>query len=236
MEKMLSTKRSPVYRKLLFENAKFKEINGFLSLASLTDLALEVEYTKNMAICDMSWLPRSGLKGNDAINWLKTMSLRFPEKTNLTVKTENGYLIIKLGNMEYLILADPNYKSLQSINNLVDIDSIMLNSENGKVYHLPKLDSHACFLVCGCCTPQLLAKLCAIDLRTKSFKNLDVVQTSIARVNAIVIRNDLENSLAYLVLIESSYSEYFWDCLIDGINEFDGKIIGVNALELITRQ
>ena len=90
------------------------------------------------------------------------------------------------------------------------------------------------FSLTGGNVPGMLAKLCAVDLRPQKFSNLSIVQTSIARVASIVIRNDLSKTSAYLLLTDSACAEYLWDCMIDAMQEFDGQIVGCSNFNFLT--
>ena len=52
--------------------------------------------------------------------------------------------------------------------------------------------------------PAMFAKICGVDLRPKSFANHAIAQTSVARTNAIVIRDDLGDVLAFHLLGDSA--------------------------------
>jgi sarcosine oxidase subunit gamma len=58
-----------------------------------------------------------------------------------------------------------------------------------------------------------------------------VAQTSVARVTAIIIRRDVESSLAFHVLADSASAYYLWDFLLDAMNEFGGVVCGAEAVQ-----
>jgi sarcosine oxidase subunit gamma len=76
----------------------------------------------------------------------------------------------------------------------------------------------------------MLAKLCGVDLADESFSDGSVAQTSLARLSAIVIRNDFGSGIAFSILADSASAEYLWDCLIDAMDEFSGSICGIESL------
>lgn len=59
-------------------------------------------------------------------------------------------------------------------------------------------------------------------MRRHVFQGDDVAQTPVARLNAIVIRQDDR----YHLLADSAFTEYLWSCLIDAMAEFKGSIAG----------
>jgi sarcosine oxidase subunit gamma len=96
-------------------------------------------------------------------------------------------------------------------------------------YLLPRRHSHFWFLVSGERAAQMFAKLCGVDLRPGKFADGAIAQTSFARMNAVVIRDDRGGALAYHLLGDSASAAYLWDCLIDAMAEFDGKPVGLAA-------
>ena len=76
---------------------------------------------------------------------------------------------------------------------------------------------------------QMFAKLCGVDLRPGKFADGAIAQTSLARMNAVVIRDDRGGALAYHLLGDSASAAYLWDCLTDAMAEFDGRPVGLAA-------
>ncbi|MCR6629846.1 MAG: hypothetical protein NVV74_07215 [Magnetospirillum sp.] len=72
----------------------------------------------------------------------------------------------------------------------------------------------------------MLAKLCGVDLRRHVFADGAVAQTSVARLNGILIRQGED----FHLLADSASAEYLWDCLVDAMAEFGGSVAGVNHL------
>jgi sarcosine oxidase subunit gamma len=103
-------------------------------------------------------------------------------------------------------------------------------------YRLPRADSHAWLLVAGADAPAMLAKLCAVDLRPRAFANHAVAQTVLARIGAIVVRDDLGAALSYHLLCDSASVEYLWDCLLDAAAEFEGATVSLDALRTVAGQ
>ena len=95
---------------------------------------------------------------------------------------------------------------------------------------MPRWDSHCWFAVAGADAPRMFAKLCGVDFAAESFPDGTVAQTSVARLSAIVIRNDIGNAVTFSLLAESASAEYLWDCLIDAMGEFAGVICDVDSL------
>jgi sarcosine oxidase subunit gamma len=95
---------------------------------------------------------------------------------------------------------------------------------------MPRGESHCWFTVTGEQAPAMLAKLCGVDLRPAKFAAGQIAQTSVAKINAIVIRCPAGEVVAYHLLADSASAEYFWTYLTDAMAEFEGKPIGLAAV------
>ena len=79
----------------------------------------------------------------------------------------------------------------------------------------------------------MMAKMCGIDLRAHRFVNHAIVQTSVARMNAILIRNDRGDTYALDMVLDSASIVYMWECLTDAMAEFDGRPVGLDAVRAL---
>ena len=79
---------------------------------------------------------------------------------------------------------------------------------------------------------QTMAKICGVDLRKSSFPPDAIVQTSVARVNAVIVRHEENNIPIFSILSDSSSAEYLWDSLLYAMREFNGHVFGIDVLGL----
>ena len=207
------------------------EINGYAVIANIDDAYIEADNAKNLALSDVSHLARIGIKNYSKDLEIQKLIQNIPNKIN-TANNLQGSLVAKLGMDELLIL--------NTIESNSDLPLLVTNSHfsetiySGSACFFPRQDSNTCFVLTGKYVPDILAKLCAFDLRDKNFKNLQVSQTIVARISAIIIRNDLSHCCCFYLLIDSAYSSYLWDVLIDAMEEYSGAVIGVESLKLLT--
>jgi sarcosine oxidase subunit gamma len=82
----------------------------------------------------------------------------------------------------------------------------------------------------------MFSKICGVDLRTHKFSHSHIAQTSVAKTNAVVIRNDLGSTPVFYVLSDISGVEFLWDCLLDAMQEYGGYAVGVSALQRLTKE
>ena len=85
---------------------------------------------------------------------------------------------------------------------------------------------YANFLVAGPQARQVLRKLTSLDLERSG-------QTSLAHVQAIVLRQDLGGLPAYQVLVGRDYGESVWESLLHAGEEFHLEPVGVEAVRML---
>ena len=106
-----------------------------------------------------------------------------------------------------------------------------LRASTYQCYAVRRQDSHYWFALTGASSPSTFAKLCSVDLSPDHFADHAVAQTSVARTSAVIVRHDINGTLCYYLLGDSSTILYIWTCLTDAMNEFDGQVLGARALK-----
>ena len=222
-----------VYRKILERNASFETLGDAAVARDFGDPAGELERARRLGLADLSPLPRLGVKGAGTADWLAGRGLTVPGDSNQAVRQSSGVLAARLAPAELLLLGDLS-------GDPAPIDAIAaawraephspVPPERPRGYLLPRRHSHFWFVVSGESSAPMFAKLCGVDLRPGKFADGRIAQTSLARMNAVVIRGDRGGTLAYHLLGDSASAAYLWDCLIDAMTEFDGAPVGLAAL------
>ncbi len=220
----VASSRSQLYRWHAARGAEFAELAGAVFVGRYGDN--EKSAARHLGVCDLSLAPRFGVTGPGAGGWLETQRFDVPPRPNTSRRQSNGDLLSRLSDEEFLCLG---LACLEGAADCAVCDGDMAAGPS-RVVRLPRADSHCLFSVCGDATAEMFSKLCGVDLRPDRFADGSVAQTSVARVNAIVIRRDLGDAVNFLLLTATPAAEYLWECLIDAIAEFEGRPIGVAAL------
>jgi sarcosine oxidase subunit gamma len=225
-------RRSFVYQKLHSLGARFGEVNAAAVALAYGDASPESEakQARSLALVDLSPLPRCGFKGRGTGEWLTEQGIQAPPESNRAAAQNDGCLAVRLAPSEVLILgnwAEPN-DATGRLEAAWRADEIPPRIPRG--FPMPRQESHAWFAVSGEHAATMFAKLCAVDLRPVAFDNGAVAQTSVARLNVVIIRHDLGETPNYFVLPDSASAVYFWDCLADAMDEFAGTPVGLDAL------
>ncbi|MDR3213642.1 MAG: hypothetical protein LBT71_07000 [Azoarcus sp.] len=193
--------------------------------AVLVDRYRETESIDACALADLTNLPRLGLRGRAAAERLIAEGFRLPEAPNRLVRAASGEALLRLSQSEYLLLGSPADKGAS----VRALESGLPNAGENGLYTLPRQDSHAWFWLGGPRRFEVMAKLCGVDLSPAAFAGDGVAQTSVARINAIVA-NDDQGSGAFHLLFDRPSAVYFWDALLDAMQEFGGKPVGFTAV------
>lgn len=181
---------------------------------------------KQCGLIDLTHLSRVGFRGLDAASYLNQQGYSTPNSPNTLLAQMDGSVVGRLSATEYLLLG-----SLKDFGTSVsELESAWQMEEARLNYLLPRQDSHAWLMLTGETVALVMAKLCGVDLSDEAFKSGQIAQTSVARVNAIVLNVSDSDCPKFSILCDRSASLYLWDVLIDAIQEFDGKVLGVNSL------
>lgn len=220
---MSFTRRSFVRHLLEARNARWTSLGDTEAAADLPGERADAA----VVLRDLSPLPRTGFKGAETVSWLEAKGCACPSAHNLAVAQADGTLLARLSPGEVLLLGRLD----GSPGKVAELDDAWSLNDAGLCFRVPRRDSHAWFHLSGPKTPELFAKLCAVDLRLHKFADGAIAQTSVARLSAIVIRSDKAGLPAFHLLADSASAAYLWDCLEDAMKEFSGSVAGLSSFQ-----
>ncbi len=219
--------RCPHYRTLIAEGANFIEHRDVVLVNDYGKSPdEEATQAQQLGLIDLTSYARLGFKGKQAIQWAKSQGLNIGEQNNQAYLQNDGSLVARLADTEFLVL-----NNLQSRQNQCALLEEQYEINNpAKCYSVPRYNASSWLMITGKYSSEMFAKICGVDLRLKSFANLRVAQTSIARINGIIIRNDINQTPAFYLIFDSASIDYMWSCLKDAYAEFNGAPVGDKAL------
>ena len=160
---------------------------------------------EDVCLKDLSRLPRLAFRGAAVAGYLQTAGLPVPEKPNRACEADSGEWVLRLSQTEFWVMA-PN----SELGNLPEQHCTPLRPQ----------DSHAWLNLSGEHRAAVMAKLCGVDLRDEAFPCGAIAQTSMARVNVVVIHHVFEGEASFSILCDSAGVEYLWRSLQDALLEF----------------
>lgn len=217
-------RRSFIYRELEAAGASFVA-DGDAEVAARYAEEGETQAIASLGFADLSPLPRTGFKGDGTVNWLTAQGLEIGEASNRAYSQADGALAARLAPGEVLVL-----DGLTGGAGACERLDGAWTPGAGAFWPVSRRDGAFWFLVTGAHAATAFAKVCGVDLRPAKFPDHAVAQTSVARTNAIVIRDDLGAVPAFHLLGDSASARYMWRCLADAADEFGGQPVGLEAV------
>ena len=231
------SRRGFLDRKLAEAGAIFDTQTKAALALEFGDREAELKAVRNLGLADLSVLPRTGFKGAGTLAWLAEQGLGLPKESNRATRQIGGGVVARLAPNEILILG-----CLSGINGGLPESleaswtALPLPPTAPRGYPLPRRDSHGWFFVSGAHSPPLFAKLCGVDRGHGEGEERDREKTGSARVSGIIIRDDRGEQLAYHLLCDCALAAYLWDCLVDAMIEFNGRLVGLAAIRSLEIQ
>lgn len=220
-------RRSPVYRELVAAGARFVETNGGAVAEDFgPDGDAEIKGARRLALADLSLHPHFGFKGRETVDWLRSQGVDVGDQDNLAYRQADGALAAKLAPREILLISDVAGSS----NVCHRLAGMACIDEEIEAFPVPRGDGYFWFLVSGGQAGTMFAKICGVDLRPEQIPQLEIAQTSVARMNVVIIRDDLGDAPAYHILGDVASASYLWACLRDAMEEFGGGLMGQGAV------
>src|SRR5262249_28595416 len=148
---------------------------------------IELDRASRMGLADLSVLPHTGFKGAGTVDWLTAQGLTIGGDSNVAYRQGGGEWAARLApNQTFLPVGLAGSGSL--IDKLNQAWSWGQETPRKAIgYPMPRQDSHAWFMVTGRSAPDMFAKICGVDLRLHKFPVGRIAQTSLAKMNGIVI-------------------------------------------------
>ncbi len=220
-------RRSNLYRVSTALGAQWTDVNGFACPEHYGDAACETSAATALGIADLTALPRAGYKGWDMAGWATGQGVDLPEPNEALIQGD-GTLACRLSGGELLLVSGDNADSAT-----IDKLAAAWTMGGAVCFPVPRSDTNTRIAITGSRVPEMMAKMCGIDLRTHRFANHQIAQTSVARMNAILIRNDRGDTYALDMVLDSASIVYMWECLTDAMAEFDGRAVGLAAVRAL---
>ncbi len=194
--------------------------------------AEDADIAKKAGVLDLSGLLRTGYRGAGTPELLGNAGLPIPARPNQAAAGAEGDWVLRLSNTEYWLLGSlaNRGETLAKLPGLDACDSNCLDATPNACYPLFCMDSHGWLMLTGEHVSDVMAKLCGVDLREAEFPLGSIAQTSLARVNGIIVHQEINGLTAYSILCDNASIDYLWTALIDAVQEFGGGPVGLASV------
>jgi sarcosine oxidase subunit gamma len=216
---MNAARHSPVHAQLAALLPQWQERRG-MSVASriANDDATKLDA---VALADLSFLPRFGLKGPAAEQWLKGRSMDLPARVNGWVSLPGDGVIARLGRSEFFLEDGAAADAVGAIRDA-------LGSGTPGVY--PVIRQDAGFALAGTRANELLVQTCNVNFEEFGSEEGIAVMTQMIGVSVLAIRINKKNVPCYRFWCDPTFAPYFWETISEIAGELGGGVIGVDSL------
>ncbi len=128
-------------------------------------------------------------------------------------RDDDGTLILRVRPTQWLLFADSDRAG-----ELVEHWEAAASETDEFVSVIDVTPGRTVLRLTGEASPALLAKICALDLATAS--DGAALRSSVAKVNAEIVRQDTDGRPSYLLACERSYGRYLTEAINDAGGEF----------------
>ncbi len=135
------------------------------------------------------------------------------------LRDARGTLVVGSGPGEWLLLAAPGTSAAVR-------ERVERVRDERLVSIFDATHARALVRITGPRTPDLLAKVCAIDFADEVTPNGAAFRSSVAKLVTDVVRDDRDREISYLLHCEWSSGQYLFDALIDAGDEFGIEVDG----------
>ena len=192
------------------------------------DMAVPLQFTTlederaqlaELAVADLSALPRFGCKGPAAAEWMAGRGLQAPPSIYGWRRLEDGELLVRVDNREFMVedgIAGGRAETLAED----------LSSGADGVYPVQRQD--AAFVLVGRRSTEVLAQTCSVNLAETGD---DFLKTRVALTSCSLKRDNLGGTPTYRLWCEPSYGEYLFTALLEITKDLGGGPVGWECVE-----
>lgn len=178
----------------------------------------EQEGFADLALCDLSMLPKWGIKGRGAAAWLESADVSVPPGSFETAALADGGLVVRYPGDEFLLEGGVRDRVVSSLAKRA--------IATGDVFSYERQDGT--ILLTGARAREVLAQTCGLDFtKTPSDR---VVMTRVAGVNCTILPQEIDGVLCYRIWADYSYAAYLWDTLVEISSDLGGRVIGISTV------
>ena len=216
---MKANRCSPVHAQLAALQPQWEERRGMKSASRIAgDDATKLQAA---ALADLSFLPRFGLKGPGAQQWLENQGIAPPAQTNSWASLPGAGVIARLGQSEFFLEDGAAADTVAAI-------QTALGPGAPGVY--PVIRQDAGFALAGMRVNELLVQTCNVNFAGFGQGEHTAVMTQMIGVSVLAIRTEHEQMPCYRLWCDPTFAPYFWATLVQIAAELGGGAIGADSL------
>lgn len=170
-----------------------------------------------LGICDLSALPRIGLKGPGAADWLSARGVPVPDQPNTWSVLEGGGVVARLARTEFLVEDGFSGKTVARL-------APDLKPGSPGVYPVPRQD--CALALTGELVNELLVQTCNVDFTARTRDARVVTLTLMVGVSVTVLQQRLAGTDCWRLWCDGTSGPYLWETLTGIAAELGGGAVG----------
>lgn len=172
-----------------------------------------------LGVCDLSFLPRTGLKGPGAAGWLSARGIPVPAEPNRWEPLPEGGLVARLARSEFLV--EDGFRG-------GPVAGLAAQLAVGPgVYPVPRQD--CALALTGSALPELLVQTCNVDFAAQDPVARMVTLTSMVGVSVTVLRPPAGAHPVVRLWCDGTMGPYLWETLTGIARELGGGPVGLDS-------
>jgi sarcosine oxidase subunit gamma len=207
-------RRSPVHDLLEASGARWCHAGGAPLALHFGAPEEEAAALRTLALCDLSFLPKLGVRGPAAEDWLRGHQVDVLPAVYDTRPLDGG-LIARLGASDFLMEGGVS-------GNLLGQLAVELDRSPPRVYRVERQD--ATFVLAGARAGAVLAQLCSLDFSVAAPRRL--LLTRVGGVNCAILPDAVGDVLLYRLWVDCTYAVFLWEVLATIVRELGGRLVG----------
>ena len=208
---------TPVHTVLDAMGARWGRIGEAPVATRFTRREIEISAMRELALCDMSVLPKLGIKGPGSAAWLRAEGVDVPNETYATACLPDGGLIACVAVDEFIMESGISTKSVMSL-------ARRIAQDDGAAHAVQRQD--ATFLVSGSRACEALSQTCAINFDEASVDRLILTRVAGVTCGLLPQRVPGEDVPLFRLWLDATFAIFLWQNLAQIIEEIGGRIIG----------
>ena len=178
----------------------------------------EREYLEDLALCDISALPKLGIKGEGSTQWLEEQGIEVPQEIYQWLGLLDKGLVVRLDRDEYFL--EEGFEGV-TVRRLYDL----LGEGTGGSFRLNRQD--AGLFLCGRRAHEVLRQSCSFDF---SNGGSDLIMTQVVGISCAILPLTVGCASGFRIWLIPSYAIYLWGALFEIVKACNGHAVGMGCL------
>jgi len=215
---MANMRSSPLAHALATLHPEWIEVAGMPLAATLRDD--HPGRSDKLGVCDLSGLPRVGVKGPGAAAWLAARGVPVPEQPNTWTLLEGGGVVARLARTEFLVEDGFGGRIAARL-------APELKPGTTGVYPVPRQD--CALALTGTVVNELLVQTCNVDFASQARDACIVTLTLMVGVSVTVLRQTFAGRDCWRLWCDGTSGPYLWETLTGIAAELGGGPVGLKS-------